>query len=187
MSGILTRITFAFAVIWTAGAAVDSAAAEKVKWKRDFIAEYTSDHGESLPEFLKRVGIALHEFTRSTGWEGCGAIGKRGDYYSVRLYSDHVPHGCAVYPSELADGFEFSGETIHSHPWQQVLVMTPAARAWSEFYKDGNASALTIRNDGANGFSKLDRKNGGWLIARRQLMRLEGGKTVNYGYLPTSK
>ncbi|MEW2930190.1 hypothetical protein [Stenotrophomonas maltophilia] len=150
------------------------------------LADLTSQQGETLPSFLLRVGGALHGYTRETGFEACGAIGEQDGIYSVRLFSDRVPHGCAVRTSTLAKGFAFTGETIHSHPHAKVLTMTTRARAWSQFYRDGHAGAPTLRNDGATGFSKADRANGdGWLVAGGQLLHLVNGKTERHGSVTT--
>ncbi len=154
----------------------------KQGWERQHLGDYSSEPGEALPDFLRRTGRVLHDFTRQSGNEACGAIASDGQRFSFRLYTDGVPHGCAIRTSEVLDGFAFTGETIHSHPWQKLLTMTPSARAWSQFYRDGNAGAPTLRNDGATGFSKADRANGdGWLIAGGQLLHLVNGKTERIG------
>lgn len=154
----------------------------KQGWERQHLADYVSEPGEALPDFLRRTGRVLHDFTRQSGHEACGAIASDGQRFSLRLYTDGVPHGCAIRTSEVLEGFAFTGETIHSHPWQKVLTMTPAARAWSHFDKDGNAGAPTLRNDGATGFSKADRANGdGWLAAGGALLHLVNGKTERHG------
>lgn len=164
-----------------------SAAGQEPGWQRQALGDFTSEHGETLPDFLMRVGVELDAYTHSSGAEACGAIAEQAGRYSVRLYTDGVPHGCAIHPGDVMEGYSFTGETIHSHPWQKVLTMTAAARAWSRFYRDGNEGAPTLRNDGAGGFSKADRKNGGWLVASRQLLYLNNGKTERLGRLPTDR
>ncbi|AIL06806.1 MULTISPECIES: hypothetical protein [Stenotrophomonas] len=157
-------------------------AGTKQGWERQHLGDHVSEPGEALPDFLRRTGRVLHDYTRQSGNEACGAIASDGQRFSLRLYTDGVPHGCVIRTSEVMEGSAFTGETIHSHPWQKVLTMTPAARAWSHFYKDGNAGAPTLRNDGAVGFSKADRANGdGWLIAGGQLLHLVNGKTERLG------
>lgn len=164
------------------GEIVKEQRAEEGRWRRQALGDYQSYPGEALPDFLRRVGRELHDFTRDTGHEACAAIASDGQRYALRLYTDGVPHGCAIHTSEVPDGFTFVGETIHSHPWQKVLDMTPAARAWSRFYKDGHDGATTLRNDGSSGFSKADRANGdGWLVAGGQLLHLVDGKTYRHG------
>jgi hypothetical protein len=146
------------------------------------LGDYISEPGEALPDFLKRVGGALHTYTQETGWEACGAIGQAEDRYSVRLFSDRVPHGCAVRTSTIAEGFTFAGETIHSHPWQLVLTLDAHARAWSRFYGDGHQGTSTLRNDGSSGFSRADYATGaGWLVAKGQLLHQASGKTTRLG------
>lgn len=145
-----------------------------------------SEKGETLPVFLRRVGRVLHNYTKANGNEACGPIASDGSRYSVRLHTDGVPQGCALRAGDVLEGFTFTGETIHSHPWQKLLVMTPKARAWSNLYKDGNEGALTLRNDGASGFSKVDRANGdGWLVAGGQLLHFSHGKTERLGPIDT--
>lgn len=159
-------------------------AQEGQAWKRQLLGEFTSESGEELVSFLHRVAPTLHLFSRDKGQEACGAIGTDGQRFSIQVYTDGVPQGCAIHTSEVSPGFVFSGQTLHSHPWQKILVMTPAARAWSQHYKDGNAGAPTLRNDGSSGFSKADRANGdGWLVAGGQLLQLKQGKTLRHGPL----
>lgn len=156
--------------------------ADSPRWKREQLGEYTSNPNETLEQFMKRVSPALHIFTLRTGNEACAAIGMKDGTYAIRLYTDGVPHGCTLQTTDLLDGYTFTGETIHSHPWQKILVMTPAASAWSEFYKDGNARTTSLRNDGSSGFSKADRVNGdGWLVAGGNLLHLSNGKTQKIG------
>lgn len=151
-------------------------------WQRQHLGDYTSEPGESLVDFMRRTGQVLHEFTRDSGNEACGAVASDGQRFSVSLYTDGVPHGCAIHTSEVLEGFEFAGETLHSHPWQKILTMTPAARAWSRFHGDGHNGATTLRNDGAGGFSRADYASGpGWLVAKGQLLHQAAGKTTRYG------
>lgn len=171
---------FALAVL-ALSPSIGRAEQPKQGWERKFIAEFYSAPSESLPDFLIRVGAQLHHFTRSSNVEACGAIGESAGRYAVKLFTDGVPQGCAILASEIPDGYAYSGETIHSHPWKKILTMTPEARAWSSFYKDGNGGAPTLRNDGAVGFSKSDRRVGGWLVAGGRLLHLENGKSVSYG------
>ena len=128
------------------------------------------------------MGRVLHDYTRANGNEACGPIGFDGLRYSVRLHTDGVPHGCAMRANDVLEGFKFTGETIHSHPWQKLLVMTPKARAWSKHYGDGNEGAPTLRNDGAGGFSHADYASGaGWLVAKGQLLHQADGTTTRHG------
>lgn len=168
------------------GLAVAGGTPSPAPWPQEPLGDYTSEPGETLPTFLHRVGRVLHDYTRANGNEACGPIASDGARYSVRLHTDGVPHGCAMQASDVLEGFTFTGETIHSHPWQKLLVMTPKARTWSRFYKDGHADAPTLRNDGASGFSKADRANGdGWLVAGGQLLHLAHGKTERLGPIGT--
>ncbi|KRA46703.1 hypothetical protein [Pseudoxanthomonas sp. Root630] len=151
-------------------------------WQREHLGDYVSDPGEPLPVFLLRLGETLHVFTRNSGNEACGAIAHDGERYGLSLYTDGVPHGCAINTSEVPAGFTFVGETLHSHPWQKVLDMTSAARAWSHFYRDGNGTAPTLRNDGSSGFSRADLAGGpGWLVAKGQLLHQARGRTTRHG------
>ena len=158
------------------------APASPASWPQEPLGDYTSAPDEALPAFLRRVGRVLHDYTRANGNEACGPIGFDGLRYSVRLHTDGVPHGCAMRANDVLEGFKFTGETIHSHPWQKLLVMTPKARAWSKHYGDGNEGAPTLRNDGAGGFSHADYASGaGWLVAKGQLLHQADGKTTRHG------
>lgn len=164
------------------GLALADGTSSPAPWPQESVGDYTSEPGEALPVFLHRVGRVLHDYTRGNGNEACGPIASDGSRYSVRLHSDGVPHGCAMRASDVLEGFTFTGETIHSHPWQKLLVMSPKARAWSKQHGDGNEGAPTLRNDGAGGFSRADRASGaGWLVAKGELMHQAGGKTTRHG------
>ena len=146
------------------------------------LGEHSSLDGEALEEFLIRLGHVIHVFTTDTGNEACGVIGVHGTRYAVKLRTDNVPQGCVMRTQDVVEGYTFTGETIHSHPRQNLLVLSAAAMAWSQKYKDGNEGATTIRNDGASGFSRADYKNGaGWLVAKGKLMHYSAGRTKQYG------
>ena len=149
------------------------------------LGDYASQEGETLEEFMRRVGRVLHNFTRESGNEACGPIASDGVRYSVRLHTDGVPHGCAMRASDVLDGYAWTGETIHSHPWQKLLRLDSHAQAWSKRYGDGNHGSPTLRNDGASGFSRADYVGGpGWLVAKGQLLYQAGqGKTTRHGPL----
>ncbi|WP_372381383.1 hypothetical protein [Xanthomonas sp. NCPPB 1754] len=169
---------------WAHSGSVAPTGIEQGGWERRHLGDYVSGPGESLPDFLRRTGRVLHEFTRQSGNEACGAIASDGRRFSLRLYTDGVPHGCAIRTNEVLEGFAYTGETIHSHPWQKVLKMTPAATAWSRQHRDGNERASSLRNDGASGFSKADRANGdGWLVAGGSLLHIVNGKSERVGSL----
>lgn len=175
MARFLPCLVVALVALWSPAQATNSLAATHLE-------DFVSEEGEPLVDFLARVGGKLHAFTRETGHEGCGAIASNGEAFSIRLYSDDVPHGCVINPKNVMEGFAFTGETLHSHPWQKVLTLNPRARAWSRLHNDGNAGAPTLRNDGAGGFSRADLAGGpGWLVARGQLLHQANGTTTRHG------
>ncbi|WP_238150338.1 hypothetical protein [Xanthomonas arboricola] len=106
-------------VVLAALAALPCSAQQSAVWERQHLGDYTSEPGEALPDFLKRAGVALHDFTRQSGNEACGAIARNGRRFAFRLYTDCVPHGCSIRTSDVPDGFAYTGETLHSHPWQK--------------------------------------------------------------------
>jgi hypothetical protein len=168
-------LMFLFSVICSA----QVRAGDTQRPEREHLFNFSSDLAEPLDQFLLKVGSHLHDYTTKTGNEACGAIGQKDGFFSVMIYTDEVPHGCAVYTNSLLEGYRWSGETIHSHPRHNLLKMTSKARAWSRFYKDGNDGTPTLRNDGADGFSQRDIASGpGWLVAKGQLLHQSGPRTV---------
>lgn len=139
-------------------------------WDRHHLGDFVSEDGEELSSFLQRTASVIADFTKRTGYEACGAIASNDQKFSLKLFTDSVPHGCAIRTSEVMEGFSFIGETIHSHPHQSILNIDRKARAWSEAYGQ-RIQADSIRNDGRGGFSKLDLSNAipGWLVAGGKL------------------
>lgn len=77
----------------------------------------TSVAGEDRATFLKRVGAALHDYTRSTGFEACTRIWTKGEFLAVRSTSNRAHVGCVT--TDLApsgDGWTADVDGIHSHP-----------------------------------------------------------------------
>ncbi|CAH0064126.1 hypothetical protein [Stenotrophomonas geniculata] len=153
----------------------------KQGWERQHLGDHVSEPGEALPDFLRRTGAALRDFTRRTGHEACGALARDGQRFSYRLYTDGVPHGCAVFPSQVLPGFTYTGETFHSHPTAAVIELDRAGRAWSRHYGVGVQhlrQALPIRNRWHT-FSPEDFAGGpGWLVAGNRLLHQRGENEV---------
>jgi len=159
-------------------ALIAAGTAQATDWGRTRVGDYESTPVETQIDFLKRVGRDMHQFTRSTGFEVCGAIANKDGIYSVHLTTDGVPHGCVIDASLVKDGHTFTGETIHSHSHQAVLQMDGRARKWSAKYGNGQAGG-TLRNDGRGGFSRADYAGGpGWLVAGGQLLHQNGPRNV---------
>lgn len=159
-------------------ALIAAGTAQAGDWDRVRIGDYESQPSEKLVDFLQRVGKEMHHYTRATGHEVCGAIAEKDGQFAVQLTTDGVPHGCVIDSRIIPDGFTFSGETIHSHPWQPQLKMDARARAWSAKYSQPH-SGSTMRNDGRGGFSRADYASGpGWLVAGGQLLHQNGPRSV---------
>lgn len=134
------------------------------------LGDFVSESGESLESFMIKVAPNLEEYTKKTGYEACGAIASDGERFSIQLFSDNVPQGCAIRTSAVMDGFTFINETLHSHPWQQLLRIDSKAKAWGEAH-GMRLQADTLRNDGRSGFSRQDLSTGlnSWLVAGGKL------------------
>lgn len=153
---------------------------------RESVTTVQSEEGQNQTDFMLKVGRELRDFTDATGNEACGAVGfnASNNTYAVKVYTDGVSIGCAIKPSEILAGFEFTGDIIHSHPHTKILKMREAERAWATEHNSGSATATSVRNDGASGFSRVDYAYRGvsWLVAGNNLLRKdEQGKSKNMG------
>lgn len=149
-------------------------------WPRERVSDHVSEVGEPLAAFLRReVAPALATFTKERKVEACGVIGFDGQRFSVRLGTDGVQQGCAMPKSDLVEGAEWTGETIHSHPPGLMLRLTLRDRAWARHFKVGNHVVTELPNDGRDGFSQTDFHGGaGWLVAGGKLWHQRGKGTV---------
>lgn len=153
---------------------------------RESVTTLQSQEGENQTDFMLTVGRELREFTDATGNEACGAVGFNASNktYAVKVYTDGVSIGCAIKPSDMLAGFEFTGDIIHSHPHTKILKMREAERAWAMEHNSGTTASTSVRNDGASGFSRVDYayRGGSWLVAGNNLLRKdENGKSKNMG------
>lgn len=155
-------------------------------FQREHVTTLESQPNQTIEAFLHTAGKVLRDYTDRTGHEACAAIGfnQTDNTYSVEVFSDGVSIGCTIRPAEITAGSAFSGQTIHSHPHEKILVLGPAERAWAQQYNKEQSGLTSVRNDGSSGFSKVDRQYNGvsWLVAGGNLLRLDGrGKTQNMG------
>lgn len=157
-----------------------------------------SSEGESKSEFLLRVGAVLHNFTGRTGHEACSAImqsqssnesSNESPSYRVRLITNRSQVSCLRVMFD-EDGFKYTGETIHSHPFSHNHN--------KDSYKDHDLRAnradqrlagftcgirMTI-SDGT--FSPRDMANGGgYLVARGKLLYSNASQVVEVGLINT--
>lgn len=56
-------------------------AGTKQGWERQHLGDHVSEPGEALPDFLRRTGRVLHDYTRQSGNEACGAIASDGQRF----------------------------------------------------------------------------------------------------------
>jgi hypothetical protein len=137
----------------------------------------TSALGEERIAFLKRVGAALHEYTKRTGFEACGKIWSRGARLAVRCTSNHSHVGCVV--TDLApsgDGWTADADGIHSHPIDPYYRTNEADALFQ-----GHVASVGTRahTDGA-GFSQRDfGLSRGYLVnSEGRLLHQQGRETV---------
>lgn len=78
---------------------------------------FVSTPQEDKHQFLTRVGSYMASYTRYTGWEACGQIMARtdGPGWAVNILTNGSQVACAQVTYAM-DGYEDSGEGIHSHP-----------------------------------------------------------------------
>lgn len=84
-----------------------------VPWTRLF--EEVSRPGESLEDFLARVGIRLREFSDATTFEACAAVATDGQRWGVVVGTNGGRISCAVLGKAVPTGMRAMYATIHSH------------------------------------------------------------------------
>ena len=152
-------------------------------WPRQELGTYVSEPGEALPAFVRRVGRVVFEFTKQSGHEACGSLGKSGDRYATILGSDGVQNGCLVRRSRLPERFVHTGESIHSHPVQEgSLRLTERDLAWWKAQGLSRPDRTFTRKPG---FSRSDFQGGpGWLIEGVVVLHQDGlGRVRRHGVI----
>lgn len=165
---------------WAQGGSIPPTGIESGGWERQHLGDYTSLPGESLPDFLKRAGVALHDYTSRTGNEACAMVATSGDgdVFSIRLGTDGVQRGCAVHHNDVLPGFRATGETIHSHP-PRTTRLTARDLAWMKAYGLSMSGWSLNRK---RGFSPDDVAGGpGWLVENKKLSHQADGQTTEWG------
>ena len=89
------------------------------EWDFKDLGVYYSRPHEDLPNFMKRLGRVIQDYTDTTGHEVCGMISQKNDQFAVRLSSDGVQLGCSLDKQEVVEGFAKTGVYVHSHPTGQ--------------------------------------------------------------------
>ncbi|KKY03853.1 hypothetical protein ABQW55_005515 [Xanthomonas citri pv. malvacearum] len=165
-------------VVLAALAALPCSAQQSAAWPREHLGDCTSLPGEALPDFLKRAGVALHNYTSRTGNEACAMVATNGDAFSIRLGTDGVQRGCAVHHDDVLPGFRATGETIHSHP-PRTTRLTARDLAWIKAYGMAMSGWSLNRK---RGFSPDDVAGGpGWLVENKKLSHQANGQTTEWG------
>lgn len=82
----------------------------------EHVGDFTSHAGETLNDFLLRVGPSLRAFSDRTGFEACGVIaeGAAGSF-SIVVGSSGSHMACVNDPARVLAGYTSTGETMHSH------------------------------------------------------------------------
>ena len=134
---------------------------------------FVSERGEDQTQFLKRVGQSFHQHTKITGHETCGVVARNQDnQWAVLAFSDGVQMGCGMRYSQVPDGFESTGETIHTHPVASTVVLNARDRAWNKRYNGTPEKHVVAVNPD---FSHADLNGGpGWLVTRGALHHHDG-------------
>lgn len=137
----------------------------------EVIAVYQSQPGEEQAAFILRVAIALRDWTAENGVEGCGYVTTNGHDYVVALTTDRSQLTCNV--SVAADGYEPTGDTIHSHVTPGPdgrIILTDRTR---EVIGQPAVAARQVA-----GFSDIDYDySRGWLVERDRLLYQSGRGT----------
>ena len=142
-----------------------------------------SFQGEGKDQYMLRVGQVLHQFTSSTGHEGCGIVMKGVDEtnpkWRVRLITNRSQVACVKMLFD-EEGFVFTDETIHSHP--QPLGGRLFANAQDQRIVNFECGKALLIDD--EDFSPGDLKGGaGYLVARGQLLYQRDGVKRTVGSL----
>lgn len=156
------------------------------EWDFKDLGVYYSRPHEDLPNFMKRLGRVIQDYTDTTGHEVCGMISQKNDQFAVRLSSDGVQLGCSLDKQEVVEGFAKTGVYVHSHPTGQndsgrrVLRVNERDRAWSRWRGERPPWDKTLYI--TPGFSSDDIRFGnGWLVERGRLYSHFKGKRMEHG------
>lgn len=152
------------------------------------IAATRSAAGESLDSFAMRVAPWFRNFTASSGFEACGRFGRSAaGQFSIVITTSNAQVGCAN-GNLFLDGFEDTGETIHSHPQVRRFVAEGNDRAFLRATIRGSRPVpLRQRlNGGGLTFSESDFESGpGYLVTASKVLHQRGKGTVReVGELP---
>lgn len=156
------------------------------EWDFHDIGVFYSHRQEHLPDFMKRLGRVMQNYTDSTGNEVCGMLSENRDGFAIRLSSDGVQLGCSLDKHEVVDGFNPTGLYVHSHPsgkndgGRRVLHITQRDREWSKWRGErlGWHKALYL----SAGFSSEDLRFGnGWLVERGRVYSHTNGRQHDHG------
>lgn len=121
--------------------------------------------GESLDQFMSRIGPRLRAYSDRTGYEACGVIARGGDTYGVIVGTNHAHIACVNAHSFVPAGMTSINETIHSHGGERPFRPNRADKAlMGEFLlaKPGDVSA---RGQTLDAFSPVDFSGGPGYLA----------------------
>lgn len=127
----------------------------------------------------------MREYSANTNFESCGIIAySKDDYkYSVRIFSDQVKIGCALYENDILNGYKLTNHIIHSHPHKKKVKLRKNDVAWSKKFtpylnlKENQNIYLEF-----NHFSSLDMKYTGnsWLVTKDNIfLKNEKNEIIN--------
>lgn len=140
-----------------------------------------SAQGESLDAFAMRVAPWFRNFTATSSFEACGRVGRSADgQFSIVITTSHAQVGCAN-ANMFLEGFEDTGETIHSHPQVRRYVAKGNDRAFLRASL-GGSRPVPLRqrlNGGGLTFSEPDFASGpGYLVTASKVLHQRGKGTV---------
>lgn len=124
-----------------------------------------SHSGESLVDFLKRVGPDFRAFTLKTGFEACSKIWQNPDsgLWAVRPTTTQAHIGCVITNwKPEGEGWVMTHDSVHSHPVRESYRVNEAD-AWFQ----GNVVPVGTRShtDGDVFSSRDFRAGSGYLVA----------------------
>jgi hypothetical protein len=142
------------------------------------IADYTSQEGETLKDFLLRIAPSIRAFGESTDLEACSAIGVApdGKHWALSVGTNRSHFACIPDPRRLPAGFKWTGESIHCHGNQKNVILNAADLM---FFGITNVGGRMIRIQGqqADHFSDVDHYTPGYLAAPDRLLYQHGAGT----------
>jgi len=138
------------------------------------VFDAVSTEGETLHQFLRRVGVDMRAFSDRTGFEACAAIGTDGARFGVVVGTSTARIGCAVYPGKVSAGMRYVGDSIHTHGTDENVRLNKADMILAGI--TDARGVIRVSGQQLDRFSDADFHNSGYLAAPGGRLLYQSGK-----------